>query len=226
MSTEEEQNDSSGGRSETKNVAGVELEKARPIGILGLVITIPLTLYLALFGLIELNFGMIILAWFPAIGIGLSAMYSMSEKRWMGLSIMSSPSELARNTQEDDSDNSTKSVCRECHEEISPGVKRCPNCGWKPKKRGGLWWGTTAVMSLNPIGWALGAKGASDNLKASKGVSKEVPKTETDDTEEEVELSSETDPTDTLERLNELRNQGAITESEFEAKKEELLDRI
>jgi hypothetical protein len=225
VSTEESQDNSNGGRSETENVAGVKLEKARPFGILGLVITIPATLYLALFGLLELNFGMIILAWLPAVGIGLSAMYSMSEKRWMGLSIMSSPSELARNRQKNESDE-TKSVCRECHEPISPDVKRCPNCGWKPKKRGGLWWGTTAVMSLNPIGWVMGAKGASDNLKASKGVSKEISANETGDTEEEIEVPSESDPTDTLERLNELRNQDAITEAEYESKKEELLDRI
>lgn len=125
-----------------------------------------------------------------------------------------------------DSDDSTKSVCRECHSEISSDVKRCPNCGWKPKKRGGLWWGTTAVMSLNPIGWAMGAKGASDNLKASKGVSKEVSANETGETEEELGVAPESDPTDTLERLNELRNQDAITEAEYEAKKEKLLDRI
>jgi hypothetical protein len=84
-------------------------------------------------------------------------------------------------------------------------------------------------MSLNPIGWVLGAKGASDNYKASKGVSKEVSAEETDDSEESdvnVEVSSEADPTDTLERLNELHEQGAITEAEFEEKKKELLDRI
>jgi len=123
----------------------------------------------------------------------------------------------------------TKAICRECHEEISPHVERCPNCGWKPKKRGGLWWGTTAAMSLNPIGWVMGAKGASDNYKASKGVSKEVPAGETNDrgeSEENVEVSSEADPTDTIERLNKLRKQGAITEAEFEEKKTELLDRI
>lgn len=84
-------------------------------------------------------------------------------------------------------------------------------------------------MSLNPIGWLMGAKGASDNYKASKGVSKEVPTEETEDPVESdvnVAESSEADPTDTLERLNELHEQGAITEAEFVEKKEELLDRI
>lgn len=72
----------------------------------------------------------------------------------------------------------------------------------------------------------MGVKGASDNIKASKGVAKEVPLEETDRSNEENQLFSTTDPTDTLERLSKLRDQGAITEAEFEEKKKELLDRI
>ncbi|MFC7027256.1 SHOCT domain-containing protein [Halomicroarcula sp. GCM10025324] len=226
---ESDNDDSEDGYSEMENVAGVDLENARPIGILGLILTVPLTFYLLVFGLIELNLGLIAFAGIPAIGMGLSYMYSVSEKRWMDSWIMTAGAdaeELEHAGEGSTTEDNVKSICRECRTEISPNVKRCPNCGWKPKKRGGLWWGTTAVMSLNPIGWAMGAKGASDNIKASKGVSKEVPANETDGTEEEVEVSSESDPTDTLERLNELRNQGAITEAEFERKKKELLDRI
>lgn len=214
------------GPSETENVVGVEMQKARPIGILGGIITVPLTLYLVFIGFTNFSFGVFVLAWLTAIGAGLSMIFGTTEKRCLRLTGVNREDDTDYTERHDIPENPSKSICRECHEEISANVKRCPHCGWKPKKRGGLWWGTTAVMSLNPIGWVMGAKGASDNYKASKGVSKEVPSSETDDTEQKIEIPSESDPTDSLKRLNELRNQGAITEAEYEAKKKELLDRI
>jgi len=120
-----------------------------------------------------------------------------------------------------DEDNSVY-VCRECHEEISPDVQRCPNCGWKPEKKGGLWWGTTALMSFNPIGWAMGAKGVSDSAKASKGVAKKVNKTEEATDDETTEGNAKT-PTEKLDELGSLREKGIITEEEFEKKKKEIL---
>ena len=223
---DESHNQDDNGPSETKNVVGVDMRKARPIGILGGIITVPVTLYLLFTGLTDFSLGVFLLSWVSAIGVGLSMIYGTTEKRCLQITGVNRDDDTDYTERHDIPDEPTKSICRECHEEISSSVNRCPNCGWKPKKRGGLWWGTTAVMSLNPIGWVMGAKGASDNLKASKGVSKEVSANETREAQEEIEIPPESDRTDTLERLNELRNQGAITEAEFEAKKEELLDRI
>lgn len=126
---------------------------------------------------------------------------------------------------ENATDNKSVYVCRECHEEVSPDIKRCPNCGWKPKKKGGLWWGATALMSLNPIGWAMGAKGASDGIKAGKGVAKKVNKTEKTPDSETREDNSKP-PTEKLDELGELREKDVITEEEFEEKKKELLNQI
>jgi uncharacterized membrane protein/ribosomal protein L40E len=213
----------------SKNMYGTELYKTKKIGLLGFIITVPLALYLLSIGLLQLKSSTILLAIFPWLGVVLSATLYFSQDQIIqfasGRPSNSSPSNKNK--------ASTKAVCRECHVEIPKGAKRCPNCGWKPKERGGLWWGTTALMSLNPIGWAMGAKGASDKVKASKGVSKEVPDPKPNDSRDEEETNSESDveistrdPTETLKRLNELKEEGVITESEFEEKKDELLDRI
>jgi Flp pilus assembly protein TadB len=209
--------------SDSKNVFGVEVSEVEPIGTILTVLAIPLTLIFSVSYITNRSLMSGIFAVVGIVAVVFLLHFRVSERRAMGFN--QKMEDLAE-SETQKSDDSTKSVCRECHSEISSDVKRCPNCGWKPKKRGGLWWGTTALMSLNPIGLVMGAKGASDNYKASKGVSKEVQSADTDDTEEEIELPSESDPTDTLERLNELRNQGAITEAEYEAKKQELLDRI
>lgn len=158
---------------------------------------------------------------------------SEDEKQWFEYKIQSMTDEFEEGYQqsleelEESKENkeNTIKVCRECRQEISGNVKRCPHCGWKPKKRGGLWWGTTAVMSLNPIGWAMAAKGAKDNHKASKGVWEETTAPKKSDSSKE-EVPSETDPLDKLERLNKLKDSGAIDEEEFEEKKEELLKQV
>lgn len=36
-------------------------------------------------------------------------------------------------------------ICSECREEVAPGVKRCPNCGYHPSKEG--YW-TLAVIQI------------------------------------------------------------------------------
>lgn len=128
--------------------------------------------------------------------------------------------------QESGSTDQTAHICRECHEEISPDVERCPHCGWKPKKRGGLWWGTTALMSFNPIGWVMGAKGASDSYKASKGVAKEAAVTPDESPGKTEEQTAKRDPAERLERLSKLKEDGIITEDDFEEKKEELLEEM
>jgi hypothetical protein len=208
--------------SESENPYGIDISWARPIG--GILSILTGMLFIGMF----VSFGsepaiykvFIILIAFLLLGTSIK--FTMTEKesgRFKNFAL-----ESGMDLQDSDT-GPTKSVCRECREKISPEVKRCPHCGWKPKKRGGLWWGTTAVMAFNPIGWALGAKGASDNLKAKKGVSEDVaisPEAESSTTAEEMEMT----PTERLERINELKEDGIITEEEFEAKKEELLGQI
>jgi len=216
--------------SDSKNVFGVEMSKAEPAGTILTAISIPVTIVFSLSFISTRSFMSGVVAVFGIVAVTCLLHFRVSERRAMEFN-KNVTEEYRKGVEEtqDSKSQPTKAICRECHAEISPGVKRCPNCGWKPTKRGGLWWGATAVTSLTPIGWALGAKGASDNYKASKGVSKEVRAEETDDSAEsevDVEVSSEANPTDTLERLSELQEQGAITEAEFEEKKKELLDRI
>lgn len=210
--------------SDTKNVFGVELEKARPVGNVLTVLVVPFTLIASIAFVANPSFSGGFLASVGMFGVPFLLYYRVSERR--AKQFDKSIQEMADESNQNQSNSPTKSICRECHAEISSEVKRCPNCGWKPKKRGGLWWGTTAVMSLNPIGWALGAKGASDNYKASKGVAKEVQATDQKETEENEVTQSEVKPADALERINELKEQGVITEEEFEEKKKELLEQI
>lgn len=113
-------------------------------------------------------------------------------------------------------------VCRECREEVSKSVKRCPHCGWKPKKRSGTWFGGSILLGLSPIGWLMGADALSKEVNAANGVWEEVERGE----EDEVEQTTEEDYIETLEQLKELADEGVITEEEFEAKKSEMLDRI
>lgn len=212
---------------------GTEVERAKKIGNISLLIWVPITLYFT-FGLFTDSSIISKLVLFPLgwMGVVFLLYYRVSEQRVMEYhSNLRSEFEEGKQEVQSVEENSTqrkptKLVCRECNQEIPTEAKRCPHCGWKPKKRGGLWWATTAAMSLNPIGWAMGAKGASDKYKASKGVSKEVPAPGHDKADETPSNSTENDPTDTLERLNELKEQGVITESEFEEKKTELLDQI
>jgi|GEM_PF-3133765 len=212
--------------SKTKNPYGIEMKKARPLGVVFSLISGMLfigTLSTFLSGLSVFH---ILFVPFVFILFGTSVKFTMSEResgqfkklvQGMGLGL--------ENHRSDHSAGPTKSICRECREEISPDVKRCPHCGWKPKKRGGLWWGATALMSFNPIGWALGAKGASDNWKASKGVAEETADSPDKIPSEKTE-GTENTPTEKLERINKLRQEGVISEEEFEAKKKELLEQI
>lgn len=208
--------------SESENPYGIDISRARPIGGVLSILTGVLFFWSFISLISTFDLYKIFLIPITFILFGTSVKFTMTEvesgrfKNFV----------LDSGMDHQDSDaGPTKSVCRECKEEISPEVKRCPHCGWKPKKRGGLWWGTTAVMAFNPIGWALGAKGASDNLKASKGVSEETSissETASTNTREETETA----PTEKLERIDELKEEGVISEEEFEAKKEELLKQI
>lgn len=212
------------GFSDSKNVLGVEMSKAKPIGLVLTVISVPLAILFSITFISGPSFAFLILVSLSWMFAAFSLYFRVSERRAMRFH--KQLQKMADESQQNSSDSSVKSVCRECHEEVSPDVKRCPNCGWKPKKRGGLWWGTTAVTSLTPIGWALGAKGASDNYKAAKGVSKEVQAKNEKPSEEAEIQSSKRDLTETLERLNELKERGVITEDEFEEKKKEILEEI
>lgn len=116
-------------------------------------------------------------------------------------------------------------ICRECREEVSPDVQRCPECGWKPEKKGILWKLVTGVTIFTPIGWAMGAQSASDEIKSARGVTKEVDKTEEAPDSETREENSKS-PTKKLDELGELREKDVITEEEFEKKKKELLEQL
>jgi hypothetical protein len=211
--------------SELKNPYGVEMTKARPLGVIFSLIS-----GLLFFGVLSsftsgVSVFQILLVPLAFILFGASIKFTMTERESGRFKIfVQKMGEGLEDYQSEQSTGPTKSICRECREEISPDVKRCPHCGWKPKKRGGLWWGTTALMSFNPIGWALGAKGASDNWKASKGVAEETTVSSGESRSEDPQ-GAET-PTEKLERMNKLRKEGAISEEEFEAKKEELLKQI
>ena len=213
--------------SESKNPYGVGMKKARPVGLVIAIIT-----GIAFFNTVSyslswgLSLARIVLLWVIFVLFGTSVKFAMSEKESGKFKIWVQQLGGGLDSyQPDHSMGPTKSVCRECREEISPDVKRCPHCGWKPKKRGGLWWGATALMSFNPIGWAMGAKGASDNIKASKGVTEETTVSSDEAPTEDTARVEET-PTEKLERLNELRKEDVISEEEFEAKKKELLEQI
>ncbi|WP_396612484.1 SHOCT domain-containing protein [Haloferax sp. S1W] len=208
--------------SDSKNAFGVKMEKAEPIGSFLVVAGVTLTLMSIVTLFFYPSFGVFALVFVFGMLSAFSMVFRVSERGVMRFSKRLQESAQEQNTPK----SSMKSVCRECHEEVSPDVKRCPNCGWKPKKRGGLWWGTTAVTSLSPIGWVLGAKGVSDNYKAAKGVAKEVPAEEQKSSEETEDQPSKEHPTETLERLNDLKIKGVITEEDFEEKKKELLEKI
>ena len=219
--------------SKTKNIFGVKISKAKPVGTALAAILTVITLYsgYSLFNspTVWSFFGL----YLGILSIGL-VLYLRVSERWakkFNQDIKDVYNDAVGNTNYNSENYSSPrktSICRECRSNVSPDVDRCPECGWKPKKRGGLWWGATAVMFFNPIGWALAAKGASDNRKASKGVTKEIETEHTEQPQNEEKLSSDANDNlpDTLERLNELKTQGAITEAEFEEKKKELLDRI
>lgn len=226
--------DSEEGDRLSKNIFGVKLSKGRPIGIAGIGVFGLLTVYFGYILFTQLSFVATVLTLVSAIGTGISVMFGMSKDRWLKLEGANKDYDLDYNKRHKNSSTSseTEAICRECQSKIPKGAVRCPNCGWKPEKKSKLWWGASAWLSLTPlfpVGWAMGAKGASDKHKASKGVSKEVPSGGTEEKEnskEDAPESSEVEPTDALEKLNELKNQGVITETEFEEKKKELLDRI
>lgn len=223
QSPEQEQSDTSTEKlSNIKNPYGVEMRKARPIGVLFSILT-GIAFFLAIVRPMSSIFIKIPLLWLTFFLFGTSIKFTMSESesgKFKNL-FQEAGGDLEKH-QSDQSIGPTKSVCRECRQEISPDAKRCPSCGWKPKKRGGLWWGTTALMSFNPIGWVMGAKGASDNLKASRGVSEETTISSETINSESENVTPES-PIDKIERLCDLKEEGVISEEEFEAKKTELL---
>lgn len=69
-------------------------------------------------------------------------------------------------------------VCKKCKEEVSRDAEKCPHCGYYPGGggKGALWHGTALATSFTPIGWAMMAKGASDELKSKSGVAEERKK--------------------------------------------------
>ncbi|MFC7203419.1 SHOCT domain-containing protein [Haloferax namakaokahaiae] len=210
--------------SDSKNAFGVEKSIANPVGLVLLVFSVPLALFFSITLVTSPSMEHLITLPLSYAFVMFSILFRYTERDMMEYNKNSQ--EMADEDQQNTSRGSMVSVCRECHEEVSPNVKRCPNCGWKPKKRGGLWWGATAVTILSPIGWALGAKGASDNYKASKGVAKKVQVENEDQQMETDQQYPKGDPTETLIRLNELKNEGVITQDEFEEKKIELLNKI
>jgi RNA polymerase subunit RPABC4/transcription elongation factor Spt4 len=215
--------------SESKNPYGVEIRKARLIGVFSTAI-FAIAFMMTLSSLIsDPSIPGIFLLTITFLLTGTSVKFSLSEKE--SGKINTQVLQFGENVdsfesyQPNQSTGVTKSVCRECREKISADVKRCPHCGWKPQKRGWLWWGITGLMILNPIGLIMGAKGASDKVNANKGVAEEVSISSNESTSESTGEAQKT-PSEKLKRINELRNEEVITEEEFQAKKEELLEEI
>lgn len=121
-------------------------------------------------------------------------------------------------------------ICRECKQEVSPQASRCPHCGWKPEKRGMLYWTGTTFLSFTPVGWMFAAKGTKDEIEGEMGMSKKVE--ESSDGSDTTPVDKEKNPKESstqvekIQELNELKQQGIISEDEFEAKKNELLDEL
>lgn len=118
----------------------------------------------------------------------------------------------------------TDLVCKECRKKVSPDARKCPHCGYYPGKggKGSLWHGTALATSFSPVGWAMMAKGAADEARTRRGIAEEVEATDTNDN---AQTESE-DSFEKLERLNELKEQGVLSDEEFQKKKEEILDQI
>ncbi|PSP76931.1 hypothetical protein BRC81_11335 [Halobacteriales archaeon QS_1_68_20] len=127
-------------------------------------------------------------------------------------------------------DGELEYVCRECNGRIDEDATRCPHCGFAPemKKKGAPWHGTALATSFSPLGWAMMAKGAADELAARGGVGEEVlvDGSETDGDVAETDEDTEVDALDKLERLAELNDDGVISDEEFEQQKRELLEEI
>lgn len=74
--------------------------------------------------------------------------------------------------------------------------------------------GGLVLVAGGGLGYMFGSKESKDTSEISVG------------THQEQDISLQGDATDKIGRLNELREQGAITEEEFEIKKEELLKQV
>jgi hypothetical protein len=118
----------------------------------------------------------------------------------------------------------TDLICRKCKEKVSPEARKCPHCGYYPGKggKGALWHGTALATSFSPVGWAMMAKGAADGARTRRGIAEEV---KAEDASKDNQARRK-DSFEKIERLNELKEQGALSEEEFQQKKEEILEEI
>ena len=125
-------------------------------------------------------------------------------------------------------------ICTKCKEDIDRDATRCPHCGFAPKEKekGALWDTTGGLLGWTPIGMAMLAKSASDKSKAMEPVTESVeernPRQFNDggESSEEEHTPDKNDALHKIEKLNELREKGAITEEEYEDKKSSLLEEI
>lgn len=116
------------------------------------------------------------------------------------------------------SERETEFMCKKCKQEVSPDAKKCPHCGYYPGKGGkGALWHLSSVFV-----WPMAVKGAADEIRTRRGIAEESAKTQ----EEAVNDPADEDPFETIERLKELYENGAISDEEFQSKKEEILDRL
>lgn len=219
----EEQLEELGTCSKTKNKFGVDIKTARKVSIGGSVIAG----LVFLFGLTTpMSVGVFLVMLFAAASWGLFWYFAQSEYDIKETNLKAKNEyDVGLNAS---LNRNEKSVCRKCFEQVNTNVKRCPHCGYGPKKRGVLYWSATGLLSLSPAGPILTAKGLNDNRKAGKGVSKTVENNDSDNSEltSQDEHKVSADPTELLESLHELREKDIISEDEFEAKKEDLLNQI
>lgn len=116
-------------------------------------------------------------------------------------------------------------ACRECHEEVSRGVQRCPHCGFDPEAdtRGAAWKVSALGISttiLAPLGIAMGYDSAKKSRDASKGVWIEKTVEITSDDEDESTSSSNAQK---LRELDTLHSEGVLSDEEYQKKKEQIL---
>lgn len=119
--------------------------------------------------------------------------------------------------------SNVKYYCTKCAEEVAENATKCPHCGFSPteKKKGALWHGTGLALAFSPIGWAMMAKGAADEVASKQNLSTAVPQ----NTSSIVESDSDDDDViSKLEKLTKLYESGTLTEEEFENLKSRIID--
>lgn len=110
-------------------------------------------------------------------------------------------------------------VCTKCHENISIDAERCPQCGFASDDRT-----TVAAIHNHPIGLCAGYEYIETEKIPTKLQWEDL--TRMSESSQEAEQCDEEDTYDKLRKVKKLREDGILSESEFQRKKQELLDQL